>query len=81
MKDAEGHDHIGTMSLKILKSIVCLLQSHQPNSMVVVLSDTHPLSYQVFDRLVEVDGKGGSKMDLCDRLSLQKETPPVRRVR
>ena len=30
---------------------------------------------------MEVDGKGGSKMDLCDRLSLQKETPPVVCVR
>mmetsp|Transcript_23885 Transcript_23885/g.51980 ORF Transcript_23885/g.51980 Transcript_23885/m.51980 type:complete len:219 (-) Transcript_23885:96-752(-) len=28
---------------------------------------------KVFDRLVEVDGKSGSKMDLCDRLSEQKD--------
>eukprot|EP00435_Cladocopium_sp_Y103_P004468 s239_g1.t1 len=28
---------------------------------------------KVFDRLVEVDGKGGSKTDLCDRLSQQKD--------
>lgn len=55
-----------------LKSIVSYTITSEIQRWLCI--DTHPLGYQVFDRLVEVDGKSGSKMDLCDRLSDQKET-------